>query len=99
MAPEYGATCGFFPTDLETINYLKLSGKSKEHLNIVEQYAKKQTIWLENSCIPIFNENIDLDLSTVETSVAGPKSPQDKVLLKNIPKSVTPIISEHYQFK
>ena len=66
MAPEYGATCGFFPTDEETINYLKLTGKQTEHLNIVEEYSKKQTLWVDDNYSPDFSEKILLDLDTVE---------------------------------
>jgi len=87
MAPEYGATCGFFPTDNETIDYLRLSGKNDQHLKIVEEYTKAQSLWLESSRAPLFDENISLDLEEVEASVAGPKRPQDKILLKDISKS------------
>jgi len=85
MAPEYGATCGFFPTDGETINYLKLTGKQNEHLNIVEEYSKKQTLWVDDNYSPNFSDKILLDLDTVEPSLAGPKRPQDKILLKDVP--------------
>ena len=87
MAPEYGATCGFFPTDNETINYLRLTGKNDQHLKIVKEYTSAQSLWLDISYAPIFDENISLDLGIVEASVAGPKRPQDKILLKDIPKS------------
>ncbi len=85
MAPEYGATCGFFPTDEETINYLKLTGKQSEHLNIVEEYSKKQTLWVDDNYSPDFSDKILLDLQTVEPTLAGPKRPQDKILLKEVP--------------
>tara|TARA_X000000950_G_scaffold191535_1_gene231220 strand:+ start:96 stop:2735 length:2640 start_codon:yes stop_codon:yes gene_type:complete len=85
MAPEYGATCGFFPTDNETLNYLKLTGKNNHHLKIVEEYAKKQYIWADESYNPIYRKKIVLDLSSIEPSLAGPKRPQDKILLKNVP--------------
>ena len=65
MAPEYGATCGFFPTDKETINYLRLSGKDKQHLAVVEEYAKIQKLWYENSINQKFDESIIFDLSKV----------------------------------
>jgi len=87
MAPEYGATCGFFPTDNETINYLHLTGKRDQHLKIVKEYTRAQSVWLDNSYAPKFDEKINLDLQTIEASVAGPKRPQDKVLLKDIPQS------------
>ncbi len=85
MAPEYGATCGFFPTDEETINYLKLTGKQNEHLNIVKEYSKKQTLWVDDNYSPDFSEKILLDLETIEPTLAGPKRPQDKILLKEVP--------------
>ncbi len=85
MAPEYGATCGFFPTDEETINYLKLTGKDKEHLHIVEEYSKKQTLWVDENYSPEYFEKISLDLDKIEPTLAGPKRPQDKILLKEVP--------------
>ena len=85
MAPEYGATCGFFPTDEETINYLKLTGKEINHLNIVKEYSKKQTLWADENYAPDYSAKILLDLSEVEPTVAGPKRPQDKILLKEVP--------------
>ena len=87
MAPEYGATCGFFPTDKETINYLRLSGKSKQHLDIVENYAKIQKLWFEKDSKQNFDEFINFDLTTVKASVAGPKRPQDKIFLEDVPSS------------
>ncbi len=86
MAPEYGATCGFFPTDEETINYLKLTGKDNEHLNIVEEYSKKQTLWADENYEPEYSDKITLDLGSIEPSLAGPKRPQDKILLKEVPE-------------
>ena len=85
MAPEYGATCGFFPTDEETINYLKLTGKDKEQLNIVKEYSKQQTLWVNDKYSPEFSDKILLNLNSIEPSLAGPKRPQDKILLKNVP--------------
>ena len=87
MAPEYGATCGFFPTDKETINYLRLSGKSDQHLRIVEDYTKIQNLWYENNIHKNFDEFMNFNLSEVKASVAGPKRPQDKILLEEVPKS------------
>jgi len=86
MAPEYGATCGFFPTDQETINYLKLSGKSDEHIQIVKEYTKKQGLWLNESYSAEFDEYLNLDLNDIEPSVAGPKRPQDKIVLRDLSK-------------
>ncbi len=86
MAPEYGATCGFFSTDDETIKYLELSGKEHHQLEIVKKYTALQKLWIDNSYEPNFDEVISLDLSKIEPSVAGPKRPQDKILVKNIPQ-------------
>jgi aconitate hydratase len=83
MAPEYGATCGFFPIDAETIKYLKATGRSSERVALVEAYAKAQGMWRENNEEPVFTDVLELDLSTVEPSLAGPKRPQDRVPLKD----------------
>ncbi len=91
MAPEYGATCGFFPTDEETINYLKLTGKDIEHLIIVEEYSKRQTLWADENYNPEYSDKILLDLDTVEPTLAGPKRPQDKILLKEVPTEFSKI--------
>ncbi len=86
MAPEYGATCGFFSTDKETLNYLKLSGKDEHQLSIVKKYTKLQHLWLGNDYEPNFDETLQLDLETIKPSVAGPKRPQDKIFVKDIPR-------------
>ncbi len=86
MAPEYGATCGFFPADTETINYLRLTGKDEHHLNIVATYTKIQKLW-NIGHEKNFDEIIDFNLNNVEPSIAGPKRPQDKILLKNVPNT------------
>jgi len=84
MAPEYGATCGFFPISAETIKYLKLSGRSDDRIALVEDYAKAQGLWRDaNTPEPVFTDTLELDVSTVEPSLAGPKRPQDRVLLSN----------------
>ncbi|MGJ3248753.1 MAG: aconitate hydratase AcnA [Elainellaceae cyanobacterium] len=84
MAPEYGATCGFFPIDDETLTYLRFTGRDPERIALVEAYAKKQGLWRYNdSPDPVFTETLELDLLTVEPSLAGPKRPQDRVLLSN----------------
>ena len=85
MAPEYGATCGFFSTDNETLNYLKLSGKDDHQLKIVKEYTKLQNLWSENDYEPNFDETLHLDLENIKPSVAGPKRPQDKILVTDIP--------------
>jgi aconitate hydratase len=82
MAPEYGATIGFFPIDAETLNYLRLSGRDTEHVNLVEAYAKAQGLFRTGSTPdPVFSDTLQLDLSTIEPSLAGPKRPQDRVPL------------------
>ena len=92
MAPEYGATCGFFPTDQETINYLRLTGKDEHHLDIVTEYSKKQLMWADQNYNPNFNNKINLNLNSIEPSLAGPKRPQDKILLKDVPDEFNNII-------
>jgi aconitate hydratase len=88
MAPEYGATCGFFPIDHETLNYLTLTGRSEETIARTEAYAKAQGLWRdEHSPEPVFTDSLHLDLGSVEASLAGPKRPQDRVNLSDI-KSV-----------
>src|SRR5690554_2980919 len=79
MAPEYGATCGFFPVDQETLRYLELSGRDADTIALVEAYAKAQGMWRESGDEPVFTDSLELDLSTVEASLAGPKRPQDRV--------------------
>jgi len=88
MAPEYGATCGFFPIDRETITYLKLTGRSAETVALVEAYAKAQGMWRDASTPePRYTDTLALDLDTVEASLAGPKRPQDRVALRAIKKA------------
>ncbi len=79
MAPEYGATCGFFPIDNETLKYLKFSGRNNSTLQIVEEYAKEQGLWSSEDIE--FTDTLSLDMSTVVPTISGPKRPQDKVLL------------------
>ncbi|MDA8944993.1 aconitate hydratase AcnA [Candidatus Pelagibacter ubique] len=79
MAPEYGATCGFFPIDEETLKYLRFSGRDENTVNIVENYAKEQGLWANDQVE--FTDTLSLDMSTVVPTISGPKRPQDKVLL------------------
>ena len=79
MAPEYGATCGFFPTDEETIKYLRLSGRDEETIKLVESYSKEQGLWVSNDIE--FTDTLSFDMSTVVPSISGPKRPQDKIKL------------------
>ncbi|MEU8826548.1 aconitate hydratase AcnA [Streptomyces sp. NPDC048636] len=81
MSPEFGSTAAMFPIDGETINYLKLTGRSAQQLALVEAYAKEQGLWLDPAAEPDFSEKLELDLSTVVPSIAGPKRPQDRIVL------------------
>ncbi|ATA22220.1 aconitate hydratase [Gibbsiella quercinecans] len=85
MSPEFGATCGFFPVDDVTLGYLALSGRSDEQIALVEAYAKAQGMWRNPGDEPVFTSTLALDMSTVESSLAGPKRPQDRVALANVP--------------
>ncbi|MFM2043494.1 MAG: aconitate hydratase 1 [Pseudomonadota bacterium] len=84
MAPEYGATCGIFPIDAETIRFLEFTGRDANRVALVEAYAKAQGMWLEaGAADPVFTDTLELDLGTVDSSLAGPKRPQDRVQLSN----------------
>ncbi|WP_273851977.1 aconitate hydratase AcnA [Serratia bockelmannii] len=89
MSPEFGATCGFFPVDDVTLGYMKLSGRSAEQIALVEAYAKAQGMWRNPGDEPVFTSSLALDMSTVEASLAGPKRPQDRVALPNVPQAFT----------
>jgi aconitate hydratase len=92
MAPEYGATCGFFPIDEETLKYLEFSGRSKENIQIVEKYAKEQNLWASEDVV--FTDTLSLDMSTVVPTISGPKRPQDKVLLTEASKNFIKVFEE-----
>ena len=96
MAPEYGATCGFFSTDKETIKYLQLSGKDDHQLEIVKSYTAIQKLWIDQNYEPNFDEELSLDLSKIEPSVAGPKRPQDKIFIRDIPQVFKTIDDTNY---
>jgi aconitate hydratase len=83
MSPEFGSTCAIFPVDGETIDYLELTGRSRQQLALVEAYAKEQGLWYDPSAEPVFSETLQLDLSTVVPSIAGPKRPQDRIELSS----------------
>ncbi|WP_165986863.1 aconitate hydratase AcnA [Streptomyces sp. YIM 98790] len=83
MSPEFGSTAAIFPIDAETINYLRLTGRTEEQLALVEAYAKEQGLWLDPAAEPDFSEHMELDLSTVVPSIAGPKRPQDRIALSD----------------
>jgi aconitate hydratase len=88
MAPEYGATCGFFPVDDETLKYLRGTGRTDDEVALVEAYAKAQGMFrVDGMPVPAFNSLLELDLSTIEPSVAGPRRPQDRVALKSLKAS------------
>ena len=92
MSPEYGATCGFFPIDQETVNYLRFTGRLEHRVKIVEEYAKKQKLWRSNKD-PLYTDVMEIDLSGLNASLAGPRRPQDRVDLedmKNNFKSILP---------
>ena len=93
MAPEYGATCGFFPVDDETLKYLKLSGRDKETIDLVEKYSKEQGLWASNDVV--FTDTLSLDVSSVVTSISGPKRPQDKVLLTEASTAFAKVYKEN----
>jgi len=92
MAPEYGATCGFFPIDEETLKYLEFSGRDKETVAIVEKYAKEQGLWSSDEIE--FTDKISLDMSTVVPTISGPKRPQDKVLLTDASSNFKKVFKE-----
>ncbi len=95
MAPEYGATCGFFPIDQETLNYLTFTGRDPHRVKVVEQYAKAQGMWRDASTPdPVFTDTLELDMGAVEPSLAGPKRPQDRVLLSKAAASFTELVPE-----
>lgn len=98
MAPEYGATCGFFPIDQATIDYLHLSGRDDHTIQLVETYAKLQGLWVgENSIAPQFTDIVELNLSHVKPSLAGPKRPQDRVELAELKKTFIQLLIDSHR--
>ncbi|MBL8958683.1 MAG: aconitate hydratase AcnA, partial [Gemmatimonadetes bacterium] len=98
MAPEYGATMGFFPVDAETLKYLLLSGRSEEHVALVEAYCKAQGLFREDSTPdPVFTDTLELDLSTVVPSLAGPKRPQDRIALTDVKANYGASLKQHQE--
>jgi aconitate hydratase A / 2-methylisocitrate dehydratase len=92
MSPEFGSTCAIFPVDKETVNYLHLTGRSQEHIDLVESYAKAQGLWHEpGQKTAVYSAVLELDLSSIEPSIAGPKRPQDRIPLK----SAKSVIAKH----
>ena len=87
MAPEYGATIGFFPVDLQTLAYLRLTGRDAAQVDLVERYCKEQGLWRQEDVEPAFSESLELDLGSVTPSVAGPRRPQDRIELRGVKQS------------
>ncbi|MBV9285998.1 MAG: aconitate hydratase AcnA, partial [Acidimicrobiia bacterium] len=98
MAPEYGATCGFFPIDAKTIDYLRLTGRPDEQVALTEAYARAQGLWLEPGHMhePVFTDTLELDMGSVEPSLAGPKRPQDKVPLARVDEEFVANFTREY---
>ena len=94
MAPEYGATCGFFPVDGKTIDYLKLSGRDDDTVALVEAYSKAQGLWNDHQIEPLFTDQLALNLDEVKPSLAGPKRPQDRVTLDQLPAAFAGVLQE-----
>ena len=99
MSPEYGSTCAIFPIDEETLHYLRLTGRSKDQILLVEQYAKAQGMWHDPSVTPRFSEHIELDLSTVVPSISGPKRPQDRISLTASKSSFEKVLPTYFTDK
>jgi aconitate hydratase len=97
MAPEYGATCGFFGIDDKTIDYLRLTGRDEDQIALVEAYAREQGFWIDPAIEPVFSSTLELDLSTVVPSLAGPKRPQDKVSLPQVDDVFNQDLAEVYK--
>ena len=96
MAPEYGATCGFFPIDEETLNYLRFTGRDEHRVKLVEAYAKAQGMWRDASTPdPEFTVTLELDLGDVEPSISGPKRPQDRILLSDASQAFETLVPDH----
>lgn len=95
MAPEYGATCGFFPVDAETLNYLRLTGRSEDDIALVEAYCRRQGMFRDAaSQTPDFDDTVSLDLASVEASIAGPKRPQDRIALRSAKQDIRSALAE-----
>ncbi|MGA1099503.1 MAG: aconitate hydratase AcnA, partial [Candidatus Nanopelagicales bacterium] len=94
MSPEYGSTVAIFPIDDQTIEYLKFTGRSEEQLALIENYAKAQGLWLDPMHTPLFSEKLELDLTTVEPSISGPRRPQDRINLSDAKVNYQQVLPE-----
>jgi aconitate hydratase len=99
MSPEYGSTCAIFPIDEEVLRYLRLTGRNEDQIALVEKYAKTQGLWHDPSVEPRFSEHVELDLSTVVPSIAGPKRPQDRISLRDSKSAFEKIVPTYYSEK
>jgi len=99
MSPEYGSTCAIFPIDEETLRYLRLTGRNEDQVALVEAYAKAQGLWHDPATSPRFSEHIELDLSTVVPSIAGPKRPQDRISLSDSKSEFEKILPTYFTDK
>jgi aconitate hydratase len=98
MAPEYGATCGFFPIDERTVDYLRLTGREEEQIELVRAYCQAQGLWRDaSSPEPLFTDTLELDMSSIEPSLAGPKRPQDRVLLSDLDEQFNEELEKTYK--
>jgi aconitate hydratase len=98
MAPEYGATCGFFPIDERTVDYLRLTGREEEQIELVRAYCQAQGLWRDaSSPEPLFTDTLELDMSSIEPSLAGPKRPQDRVLLSELDEQFNDELEKTYK--
>ena len=97
MSPEYGSTCAIFPIDDETLSYLRLTGRSEAQVRLVEAYAKEQGIWHDPAHTPDYSQIVELDLSTVESSIAGPKRPQDRIPLRSATRAIRGLLAGESQ--
>ena len=93
MSPEYGSTATMFPIDAETLDYMRLTGRDEHQIQLVEQYAREQGLWHDPEHVPDFTRIVDLDLSSVEPSIAGPRRPQDRIALGDAPRTVLGILA------
>jgi aconitate hydratase len=99
MSPEYGSTCAIFPIDDETLRYLRLTGRKEEQIALVEAYSKVQGLWHNPSASPRFSEHIELDLSTIVPSIAGPKRPQDRISLSHSKAAFEKVLPTYFSEK